>query len=52
MNTEWGELSVACNFFGAANAHQTQPSILLRGKTFVSAVDRGYGCGNPNINHD
>jgi hypothetical protein len=28
-----------------------QPSI-MREETFASAVDVGYGCGNPNINHD
>jgi hypothetical protein len=27
------------------------PSI-MREETFASAVDVGYGCGNPNINHD
>jgi hypothetical protein len=25
---------------------------LMREETLASAVDVGYGCGNPNINHD
>jgi hypothetical protein len=28
-----------------------QPPI-LREETVASAIDVGYGCGNPNINHD
>jgi len=27
-------------------------SSIMREETFASAVDVGYGCGNPNINHD
>src|ERR1700680_3343131 len=32
-------------------SNQGQSSI-VREETFASAVDVGYGCGNPNNNHD
>jgi hypothetical protein len=27
-------------------------TLIMREEPFASTVDVGYGCGNPNINHD